>query len=295
MISLSLYTTKSVIIIAVLLITISCKKEDKVHFKEVTAMQVDSLEETFINIPLEMIFYKNYILMSDFNGDSLVHIFDTTKNKIIRRSAYRGDGPNDFLSPLQLVNLNDSVIFINNRWHYNFGNFQLCDKLEFTISGKRHYTVSTDVDMVFPLDNKRYIASGRFNEGRYALLNNNGQVIQSFGNYPHYMKGENKIPNFPKFMFHQSIFAVNQSRNLLVSVTSHTLEIMDYSSFIPIIKKKMQLSNYKYNFEYGDYWSRSYKDKRIENGVQRISVTDKFIYLLYDPNKDNNKSILALK
>lgn len=80
-------------------------------------------------------------------------------------------------------------------------------------------------------------------------------------------------------------------KKLLVSVTEHTLELIDYSTLIPTQKKRIKLSNYKYDFEQGEDWATSQKNKNTENGVRRISVTNDFIYLLYDPNKDNYRKL----
>jgi hypothetical protein len=276
-------------IVVLVFLMLSCEEEKKIHFEEATMGELYLMEETFISIPLEMVMFKNYILISDFNGDSLIHIFDKRMNKIIKKSAFKGEGPQDFLSPLQMVPFNDSVIFINCRWHYMMGNYKLNNSLDFIENGRRYYSISTDVDMIFPLDEKRYIASGRFEKGRYALLDSTGKIQEFFGEYPNYMEGENKISNFPKFMFHQSIFTTNKSKTLLASVTSHTLDIMNYSQHIPLLEKSIYLSEYKYNFEEGDQWARSLKDRKTENGVRRIYSTDSYIYLLYDPNKDDNK------
>ena len=143
--------------------------------------------------------------------------------------------------------------------------------------------------MIFPLNNNSYVASGRFKNSRFVILNNQGKITSTFGDYPDYNSEEVNIPNFPKFMFHQTQFTGNYKENLLACVSSHVIEVYDLSSITPKRVFRTLLSPYKYKYSEGDEWATAAAIKNTEKGVRRIYSTNKYIYLLYDPNIESQE------
>jgi hypothetical protein len=262
----------------------SCVQKDyKTVFEKVENVKIILLSDSStIGIPLDMKVYKEYLFISDFHGDSLIWMYNTNQNKMIKKYAPKGIGPTEFQSPIQILN-NDSIFIIHNRGHYTFRKYLFnSDSFEFEDIIERN-TISTDIDMICSIGNK-YVASGRFNEGRYALLDENGSILDFFDEYPNYNKDEIEIPNFPKFMFHQTRFTYNKKKKLLASITNHVLEILDCSQNIPIRQRQVLLSSYKYTYQVGDGWARAHAAKDNEVGVQHVASTNEYIYMLYNPN-----------
>lgn len=277
--------TKKQFLIGLLSITcISCKEYTRIAFPQTENIEFSVWEDSsMLAVPLEMVQNGNYLYVSDFRGDSLLHIYDITSHKIIRTDLPYGDGPDEFLSPLQMV-FTDSILFLHNRWHYN------CRKVLFNPDSFTYQPINkinllpTDIDLLYPLSKDRYIASGRFKEGRYALLDKEGNITEYFGEYPEYTNYEKKIANFPKFMFHQTKFAYNNEKKLLASVTNHVLEILDCSTPIPSRQKQVLLSSYDYSYQAGEGWAMAEAEDDTDMGTRQIFATSRYIYILYNPN-----------
>ncbi|WP_024995203.1 BF3164 family lipoprotein [Phocaeicola paurosaccharolyticus] len=274
------------LLIIILFTLLGCNsKSSKIEFEKNTHSNVNKILETFVSVPLEMRKIGNIVFVTDFRSDSLLFCYDIKKRTIIKRLLPRGKGPNEFLSPVQLIFL-DSLALIHNRWHFSARYFKIdLLKLNFTPFGEI-VRFSTDIDMVYPLSDKRFIASGRFKDGRFAILNECGKILSYCGDYPQYNHDEINVPNFPKFMFHQSMFGYKAKQKCLTSVTSHVLELWSYSDDTLTLKKRILLSPYKYKYSMGDGLANANEDDNDEKGVQRIYTTDNYIYMLYDSNTE---------
>lgn len=266
------------------ILTVACKEYTRIDFPSTENITFSVWEDTsLLALPLEMVKYKNHLFISDFKGDSLLRIYDIPTRKIIRKDLPYGDGPEEYLSPLQMV-FTDSVLLLHNRWHYN------CRKVIFNDDSLTYAPMNkikllpTDIDLLYPLEKDRYIASGRFSQGRYALLDKEGKITDFFGDYPEYKAYEKDIPNFPKFMFHQTKFAYSKEKKLLASVTNHVLEILDCSGTLPVRKKQVLLSSYDYSFQAGEGWATAEAEDDIDMGTRQIYATSQYIYILYNPN-----------
>ncbi|MCS2280371.1 TolB-like 6-bladed beta-propeller domain-containing protein [Bacteroides thetaiotaomicron] len=194
----------------VLFILVSCTVPvEKISFEKVEDRKATVLQETFIGVPLEMDSKEDIVYISDFRGDSLLWCYNVSKRSLVGKMIARGEGPGEFLSPIQFI-LSDSMMFVHNRWHFTAQNYSYnSDNKTLTPLGSLiHFP--TDIDMVYLLSDETYVASGRFPDCRFVILDKNGNVISRCGNYPDYNQEEKDIPNFPKFMFHQSIFGFHK-------------------------------------------------------------------------------------
>jgi hypothetical protein len=282
---------KYCISICVILNYCNCAPFDRVDidFPNTENVKIELLgDSSLIALPLEMIKCKNLLLISDYRGDSLLWVFDTTKKQMIKRWACKGIGPDEFQSPIQMA-ISDTTLMLYNRWHYDLKQvFIDVSSVKFDIVNHIR-RLPTDIDKIYPLNKGLYIASGRFKEGRYAILNSSGDIINYFGDYPNYIHGEDKIPNFPKFMFHQACFTYNSNSNKLASIDSHVLEIIDCSQYLPKIETRNLLSTYDYTYDSGDGWATARARGNTKEGIRYICSTSKYLYAIFNPNvSDNN-------
>lgn len=258
---------------------------EEIRFAKSSKAKVQVLLETFITTPLEMKKQERYIYVADFQGDSLLWCYDLENIRLAKRLLPRGVGPEEFLSPIQFF-ISDSILFVHNRWHFSarYYKYNIHDSMLSPLEDLIHFP--TDIDMIFPLSEKRIVASGRFDDSRYIIMNEKGEIISRCGDYPSYNKGEKDIPNFPKFMFHQAMFGFQNSKQRLVSVTSHVFELWNYSKDTLSLYKRMLLSPYKYSYNEGEEWASATSDVDTERGVQRIYTTENYIYMLYNSNTE---------
>jgi hypothetical protein len=271
------------------LLCLSCTQSKReIVFPQTENVKVTLLgDSSIIGIPLDMAKYHNFLLIGDFYGDSLIWVFDVSKNKMMKRWVGKGRGPDEFQSPIQMVFI-DSILTIQGRSLFTFGKFHI-NRSSLTLESVESFVhVPTDVDRLYPLSADIYIASGRFKEGRYALLNHEGKIVSHFGTYPNYKAGEDRIPNFPKFMFHQSMFTYNFKSERLASTTAHVLEFINFSESPPKIEKQILLSNYDYTYDSTDEWAFAQAVDNTQIGVTYVCSTENYIYLVYDPNIEND-------
>lgn len=267
--------------ITLLCILASCTQNRKVKFYEIYPTDYTLLKEAYLDIPLDMIYKDSILIISEFRSDSLIHFFSLESNEFVRSFAQFGEGPDDFLSPIQII-LFDSIMYIHNRWHYSLKSFLIRDKV-YLEKVESISDLSTDIDMIYPLYQDLFISSGRFSEGRYLLFDKTGKRIDYVGDYPQFQKDEELIENFPKFMFHQSMFTTNKKNNLLASVTPHVLDILDYSTGKPKLINRVLLSSYKYRPVSYEFTANAIEDANNDIGARRIYSTDNYIYILYIP------------
>lgn len=271
------------ILIFFLLFTACKNQKENLFFQEEIDVKIQFIKEIFVGIPLEMEKYKNNLYVSDFRGDSLLWCFDVENFNKCKRMLPKGEGPNEFLSPIQYF-VTDSSLIVHNRWHYSAQKFEYSSKNFSIVPNNDRIKLSTDIDMIFPLSGNKYVASGRFNDCRFVIMDELGKIISKCGNYPTYGKEEDSYPNFPKFMFHQSMFGYNRSENLLTSVTSHVLDIWSFIGDSLLLKKRVLLSPYEYEYKDGKDWASALPKDWVEIGTKRIYTTEKNIYVLYSPN-----------
>ena len=135
-----------------------------------------------------------------------------------------------------------------------------------------------------PYEKDRFLSAGIFrDEYRYKVLNAEGTLMGSFGDYPDFLDGENLIPFDARGMFHQVItFANCYPNRKLVAAGKYVLDIIDYS--LDITKesiKRVLLAPYDYEYESGRYiWAQ--EKKGIVRGVTSAACDEKYIYLLFN-------------
>ena len=260
---------------------------DQIVFNKIVSTQVHFIEKlTGVSQPIDMFKKDNSLFISDYRGDSLLCVYSIEGQKIMNWLLPKGLEDNEFQSPIQVKLLSNGQLFVNNRWHYSAGKYILDPLNKNTELIGEKITVNTDIDMLYPIAVDFYVASGRFAQGRYALLNNCGEIIDYFGSYPTYKKGEEKIANTPKFMFHQTIFSQNpEDNNLLASLSSHTLDIFDISDINnPKEISHTLFSKYDYFYQHGADWASVTAKDDVEAGAISISVSGNYIYILYSPS-----------
>lgn len=282
-------TIKNIVIFIFLLLINACDKKGHIHFElQENIPCILAKDSSLIDKPIEMTKSGDIIFISDYKGDSLLWLYNVKTNQIEKRELAKGEGPKEFLPPIQISFIDSSTVNIHNRWHFNF-NLLKYDSIQrnFNYIGKRK-NISTDIDMLYPIKDNLYIASGKFKESRFAILNSEGKIIHYFGEYPNLMKNEKELDNFSKFMFHQSMFSYNKDKNIIACSTSHILELYDNYKCI----KQICLSPYNYQKKSQGNWNYIDISKNIEIGAKRIYSTNKYIYILYNPNTYESKNEL---
>lgn len=272
-------------LLALTLLLISCgESRQRVSFSESTTAQSLIFTEAIISTPMDIKKRGDVLFVSDFNGDSLLHCYNLIQKRFVNKMLPQGQGPDEFLSPVEYF-LSDSSVFIHNRWHFTAQNYTF-NANDFSIRPQGELIHQPmNIDRLYPLSESSFVASGVFEDCRFLILDNNGNVISKCGSFPNYQIEEDAVPNMAKAMFHQSQFGYHTDRKRLASVTSNVLELWNYTSDTLMLHKRQLLAPYHYLFEStpdGIYAESDNPDAEL--GARGIAVSDKYVYVLYNSN-----------
>lgn len=267
------------------LLLVGCSGSQKrVSFSKSVTAKTTVLAEVLISIPMDIEKKGDVLYASAFNGDSLLYCYSLKKRCLIKQLLPQGQGAGEYLSPIEFF-MSDSSVFIHNRWHFtaqnhtfNVGDFSMQPQ------GKLIH-LPMNIDRIYPISESRFIASGVFDDCRFFILDNEGNVISRCGSFPDYQGGEETIPNTARAMFHQSRFGYNAIRKRLACVTSNVFELWDYTPETLTLHKRLLLAPYHYMFNSspdGVYAENDNPDAEL--GARGIAVSNEYVYVLYSPN-----------
>jgi hypothetical protein len=240
-----------------------------------------------LGISMQILKNDSLLLINDFRGDSLIHVFDVKNQRLIRKLISVGNGPNEMISPLD-IHIRDNNLFI---FYRQAGSMHSLSTDSITNGNNRsiikNFQVSSDVNLLYPLTDSLFISSGLFKK-RYALINHSGEKVQEFGEYPAYWYKEKDIPVRARAMFHQTFFEKHPKDSLFISYSPHILEIYDYSSNIyqPVLIKSILLGKYNYSYIDDGTTLSTNKGSDVERGIFSVACSSKYIYTVYNPNVD---------
>lgn len=272
-------------LLALALLLVGCSESQKrVSFSESTTAKSTIFTEAIISIPMDIKKRGDILYVSDFNGDSLLYCYSLSKERFVNKMLPQGQGPGEFLSPVEFF-ISNSSVFIHNRWHFTAQNYTF-NANDFSIRPQGELiNLPMNFDRIYPLSESRFVASGVFDDCRFLILDNKGNVISKCGSFPNYQSEEEAVPNTAKAMFHQSQFSYHTARKRLACATSNVLELWDYVPDTLTLHKRMLLAPYHYLFEStpdGVYAESDNPDAEL--GARGIAVSDKYVYVLYNPN-----------
>ncbi|MCC8146221.1 MAG: TolB-like 6-bladed beta-propeller domain-containing protein [Bacteroidales bacterium] len=281
---------KIYILLIIGILSFQCVKEKKqleLHsFQPLVYTSVPYPE--ILGITMQIAKKGNLVFLNDFRGDSLIHIYDMEKNQVLDKLIPVGNGPNELISPLE-ISFEDSDLIVLSRQTSDVYSIPL-DSLSYgNEKMSLKFKVPLQSEHLLPLKDSLYLTTGYF-EKRYALLDNKGNIINTFGEYPAYWSKEKDLSSRIKGMFHQSELAKHPQKDRFVSYSSHILEIYDYSTDVhqPALIKNILLSKYSYNFVDNGTMLSTDKKPDVERGITALATSPDCIYIVYNPNKDQN-------
>ena len=248
-----------------------------------------------LGVSLQLLKKDCLLLINDFHGDSLIHVFDLKNNIEHNKLFSKGVGPNEFISPLAIY-MTDSVIYIYERQSSRLFSFSaenlLADNKEIT----RKFTLDRSSNILFPLTDSMFISSD-IDDGmkRFGVYNNVGEKVNEFGEYHDYWYKENDFPNRVRAFYHLTFFEKHPSEKMFVAYSGHILGIYNYESInqTPILLKEFLLSKYEYMFVNNDMMLSTERSDGIERGIIAVSCSSKYIYIVYNPNKEGRDNKLT--
>ncbi|MDR3219930.1 MAG: TolB-like 6-bladed beta-propeller domain-containing protein [Dysgonamonadaceae bacterium] len=260
-------------------------KEDKYddEFEVKKDVELYSIEyPDILGTSMQLLMNDSLILINDFRGDSLIHVFDIKNLNLVCKIVAVGNGPNELISPLE-IQRTDSNLYIYYRQANILYSIPWSKITEGSTYMKKLFQISSS-NHLYPLSDSIFISSG-FHQKRYALIEK-GEIFKEFGEYPAYWRGEKDIPDEARAMFHQTNFLKHPDKQRLLTYTSHVIEIYDdiFNLDEPLLVKNKLIGKYSYKFTVGNILSAD-KEVDIERGIVYVACSHDYIYVVYDPNK----------
>lgn len=273
------------------LLLIGCNKSDSIGYSFNSIEQISFQEIEYPEIlgnTMQLFQNDSLLLVNDFYGDSLIHLYNMNTQKVEKKLVAKGDGPNDMISPIEVQTYNNQIWLFSRPLHIL--GYLKWDDWNKNILPKERKQIDGRADCFIPLSEKRIVFSG-FWDKRYALLDLNTSELTEFGDYPNYWESETNIPTSAKAMFHQCRFAVNEKKNKFASCSYFVLEIYEYSrssSDMPKLCFKKQLDKYEYDYKTGERISA--KMRKEKSGLASVDIVsdENYLYILTQ-DKDNKK------
>jgi len=259
--------------------------------KEVTFEQIDTL---FIGLPLTMSICGDDLFITDNYEPMIVHY--NLKDRKTDKFLSKGRGPGEAQPPVILFAnpFGDNKLYRHSKQTREIG-YYLLDSLSAFVPLLK---LPPEISDVIPYENGRYLGAGIFkDEYRYKVLNEEGTVVDRFGDYPDFLAGENTIPFNARSMFHQVKFVNSYRINKLVAKSSYVVDIIDYS--VDITKnsiKRILLAPYDYEYDTGvgrGTWTWAQERRGMIIGATSVACDARYIYLLFDHGlvREENKSV----
>jgi len=279
------------------------KKSNMLVFYNTPQVEIECIPIPYsdiLGISMQLLKRDSLLFINDFHGDSLIHVLNVNNYNHYFKIVSKGIGPNEFISPL-VISLTESNMYIYERQSFRLFSFPFemilnedkHIKLNFTASSPDSHSMT---NIVFPLSDSIFISS-KIDEGekRFVVYNRNGVKENEFGELNAYWYRENDFSKSVREFYHQTFFEKHPSKKMFVAYSGHILGIYHYESIqkAPTLFKEFLLSQYRYTFVDNGIMVATERDEGIERGIQTVSCSSKYIYIVYNPNKKGDDKSLS--
>lgn len=246
----------------------------------------------------KLLINKNHLIAYDYNGEYFFSLTDINSDDIIARFGKKGQGPNEILMMPQTLTLIGDILYF----------YDLNQKSLFSIncSNGSNYIPQKIIDFdknkkimsVLPIADKKYVALGGFDNGRYLLLDENGHEISCYFDYPNF-EGDELFTNLHKALaFQGSIMRrPDGKRFFFAAQDSELFEIIEMNEIDKLNKVfSFQGEIAKFGKE-GDGINTAGAPKKKESKMFFIDAncTQNYIYLLYSNKVIGNNLFNAFR
>lgn len=237
-------------------------------------------DDSILGAPNALALSDSILAIVDTQSDSLIHIVNVGKQKYICKTGVLGQGPAEFtmITSLNTSGNNSFCLYDpNKRTFYDMT--CMMDTASFSplfrIDSLMHYEVR-------PLANHLYLATGIYEANRYCLVNSQGRIEKTFGEWPYRDEKEKNVSGRVKAQAYMGGITVNPSGTKFLSYVA-TADIL---SFYHLEKGEAHLvketcltyPDYAYNDN-----SNSFRGTSREAPLTYLAAasTEEYVYLLY--------------
>ena len=252
------------------------------QFKDKQAVMVHELRYPgLMGITLQLIKIDSLLLVSDFQGDTLVSLYNPESRKIEKRLIAKGHGPGELVSPLE-IQYTGSKLWVTSRSLFRLNVMPDNWKTEPFPKPQKVMQLPPQSNNLVALSDNLFVLSS-LGEKRYILMDLRKQDdMKPFGEYPDFWDKEKDFPSDAKAMFHQPHFAKHPSRPLFASCSNYVLEIYRYDESgnkLPELVMRKQLGKYSYKYTSGQMLSTK-TEAGSDPKATELACSEKYLYIV---------------
>lgn len=256
---------------------------DKVEYAE----EKSSINTDEIRKPYLMHSYKDILIFGNIHYDNFISFIDNENGHLLGEYASRGIGPNEFIH-LGNISVIGNKISLWDAGKSSISSASIED--DNNLSDFHHTKIQSDTTLaaafqVIPINNNQFIAAGIVKQNRFALLNEKGKVVRTFGQYP---KGyDTQNTDSENGFIYQGELIFNDKKNVLVSASG----MGELISFYKITEKEEPVLIKEYAFEHPIYQKTGEENQpvgfKLDNimGFIDVKMSTKYCVCLYSGEK----------
>lgn len=288
----------SIIILSILFVAmVSCQPPQKeVKIYPISPAPLCS-EDILMSSPSALTMFDSVLAVKDSNMDSLVHLVDLRGNRYIGKQCPRGQGPNEFNLIMSMETEKDGkslLLYDPNPCAL----YRLERDPEGSIGLQRVYkNEKMQEDMhwnIYPISANLHLATGLYGEQQFCLLDNLGNIVDKFGEYPYRDEKEREVSGIIKSQVYQGdvTIAPSGTRFLFCNLCGDLLSIYEYNAATRHfqLKKNIFTTFPEYRYQGDKYFGVS---RECPFAYLDAASTDDYLYLLYSGRATQDTGLSA--
>jgi len=281
---------KNILIIFVFVGFISCSNTNNFfQYPEIIKLSYIPLitDEKLVLKPLTFEVFDNIFIVWDPYEEFHFTVIDAKKNTLLFRGGRKGQGPDEFLYPVILDKVSDSILQIVDCAARKVSLLNVSDVLK-TNSFKAYKTINYSdislkdgefIDFLYYINDDTLVGVGYFHTSKYIFYQIDSNNIEYIFDLPedkrHYHKREPKIT---KYTAYQGVLHFNPARN---TILYHSPMSFYFEVFESVQPSEMLFTHFEpINYIIDDF-GRAAIHPNNKSGIIWGDLSDSKIYLLY--------------
>ena len=277
-----------------ILLLLSCRSsnQETIRVENIICQPIICEDNYIIGGPREMALSDSILAVMDAKSDSMLLFFNVKSGKYLGKAGIRGQGPSEFtvLSSLESHGGGSFSFYDINKKTFYYTNSVMGDGVQFIPA----FRVDSGLPLeVHPMANGKFIAPGIYEKYRYCVLDSNGQVHSTLGEWPYRDKDEKTVSGIVRSQAYMFGIASSPSRTKFVAY----LMSADMLSFYQLENDSLHLRketivtypDYEYRNNPTDYSGASRDSPLV---YLWATCSEDYVYLLYS-GKNFRQNALA--
>lgn len=248
-----------------------------------------SINTDEIRKPYLMHSYKDILILGNIHYDNFISFINIEKGDLLGEYASRGFGPNEFIHLGNISVIGNKVSL----WDTGKSSISSASIEDKNLSDYHHTKIQSDTVLsaafqVIPISSNKFIAAGIVKQNRFALLNEKGEVIKTFGQYPqgHDIRNTDSENGF----IYQGKIIFNDKEDVLVSACG----MGEIISFYKVTERNEPFLIKEYAFEHPIYQKTNESNQPVafksdnKMGFIDVKMSSEYCICLYSGEKRTN-------